>query len=105
MLPPGRVLLLGGEVAPGQVVVAASEGSAYSSHLVDVDSGTVRKLADGLYPAVRLNGNFPYEAAPAVGSEATKLFIGSGGRVVRLDPETGAQTLLLAGDQSRRPRQ
>ena len=104
-LPPGRWFSLGGEAAPGRVVLAVSDGSVYSSHLVDVNSGTVRKLADGLYPAVHLSGNFPDEWVPAVGSEGTKIFSTPDNRIVRLDTETGAQTLVFAGDQSRRPTQ
>jgi len=99
-LPPGRWSVLGGEVTPGRVVVAVSDGSVYTSHLVDVDRGTVRKLADGLSPAARLNGNLSYDAPPALGSDATKLFIGANDSVVRLDPDTGARTTLLGGDPS-----
>ncbi len=99
-LPPGRWSVLGGEVTPGRVVVAVSDGSVYTSHLVDVDRGTVRKLADGLSPAARLNGNLSYDAPPALGSDATKLFIGANDSVVRLDPDTGARTPLLGGDPS-----
>jgi hypothetical protein len=94
-LPPGRALFLGGEVAPAQVVVAIGEGPTYSSHLVDVDRGTVRRLADGLFPAARLNGSYPNQIAPGVGSEATRLFIARGFVLVKLDPATGAQTVLL----------
>jgi hypothetical protein len=99
-LPPGRWSVLGGEVTPGRVVVAVSDGSVYTSHLVDVDRGTVRKLADGLSPAARLNGNLSYDAPPALGSDATKLFVASDGRLLRLDPDTGARTPLLGGDPS-----
>jgi hypothetical protein len=102
-LPPGRWLSLGGETAPGRVVVAVNDVSAYASFLVDVNVGTVQKLGDGLYPAVRLNGD-AFEAAPAVGSDATKLFLERDG-MYRLDPETGARTLLLGSDQSGRATQ
>ena len=96
-LPAGRFATLGGETAPGRLVVAVGDGSRYASHLVDLDSGTVRLLAEDLYPAARLSGP-PWElnAAPEVASEATRLFVRDGKELVRLDPETGARRVLLA---------
>ena len=60
----------------------------------------MRKLADGLSPAARSNGNLSYEHRRPLGSDATKLFIGANDSVVRLDPDTGARTPLLGGDPS-----
>jgi hypothetical protein len=88
---------LGGEVEPARVVVAVGEGSRFASHLVDVSSGTVRKIAEDLYPAARLSGvAYELNAAPGVGSEATRLFTRGGRELVRFEPETGGKTVVLA---------
>jgi hypothetical protein len=99
-LPLSRFVTLGGEVEPNRIVVALGDGGTYASHLVAIDSGDVRPLAEDLYPAARLSG-FAYEvnAAPQVGSEATRLFTRASRELVRLDPATGAQTLLLGKPQ------
>ncbi len=91
---------LGGEVAPGKLVVALGEGPRYSASLAGVDDGSVGKIADGLYPAARLAG-FSYEinAGPTAESEATKLFF-QGRVLVRLDPLTGERRVIL---EARRP--
>ncbi len=105
-LPAGRSLFLGGETSPGRVVLAVSDGSACSSHLVDVDDGTVRRLADGICPVARLDGNLPSEAGAVVGSEATKLFVSTANRkIVRLDIDTGAQTEVFPGRTPGEPTQ
>jgi hypothetical protein len=95
--PPSRVYL-GGEVAPGKIAVAtvrdadpAVEGGAL--YLADVDAGTVRKVADGLRPAVW----YPFFDELPVGSDATKLFRGPGASLVRFDPITGERRVLAGG--------
>lgn len=100
-LPPAGFVVLGGEVAPGKLVVAVGEGPSYSVSLVGVDDGSVCKIADGHYPAARLAG-FSYEinAGPTAGSEATKLFVQEGRVLVRLDPSTGKRRVIL---EARKP--
>ena len=95
-LPAAGSVVLGGEVAPGKLVVATGEWPSYTTSLVDLDRGIVRKLADGLIPAARLAG-FGYEinAGPAVGSEATRLFVQESHVLVRLDTLTGERRVLL----------
>ncbi len=96
-LPASRFVALGGEVEPARVVVALGEGSRIATHLVDLDSGTVRKIAEDLYPAARLSGvAWELGATPEVGSEATRLFTRGGSELVRFDPVTGRRTTLLA---------
>ncbi len=89
-------LILGGEAEPGTLVLAVGDGTSYTASLADLDGGSVRKLADGLYPAARLSG-FGYEinAGPAAGSEATKLFVQDSRILVRLDPSTGERRVIL----------
>ena len=90
-LPPGRQAATGGEVAPGQLVVGVgAEGSHYTAWLVDLETRSVRKAADELWP-VR-----SFWTSPDTGSPATKLFYGPGQRsLVRLDPLTGERKILL----------
>jgi hypothetical protein len=101
-LPQGRFVALGGEVAPGKIVVAVWDGSTYFTHLVDIGAGSVRKIADGLFPVARLSGLASDEvgAGPEVGSEATKLFLRSGAELVRLDPLTGDQRVILGASRT-----
>ena len=100
-LPAPGYFVLGGEAAPGRVVVAAGEPPSSSVSLCDLDGGSLRKLADGLWPAARLAG-FGHEinAGPAAGSEATKLFIQESRVLVRLDPSTGERRVIL---EARKP--
>lgn len=88
--------VLGGEVSPGKLVVAVGEAPSYSAWLVDVDGGSLRKLADGLWPAARLAG-FSYEinAGPTAGSEATKLFVQESRTLVHLNPASGERRVIL----------
>jgi hypothetical protein len=90
-LPPGRQAATGGEVAPGQLVVGiGAEGSHDAAWLVDFDTRSVRKAADGLRP-VR-----SFWTSPDTGSPATKLFYGPDQRsLVRFDPLTGERRVLL----------
>lgn len=103
-LGPGALVLLGGEAAPGQLVVAVGPERMRSELtgkvlLVDLARGTVRPLAEKLFPIASFPRWFagdPTEA-PDPGSEATKLFHGPNGSLVRLDPLTGERRVILAG--------
>jgi hypothetical protein len=99
----------GREVAPGQLVIATGRPAKGETFLrdggeiviVDVNAGTVRPLAKGLWPA-----EFPWwqtlssVVAREPGSLAAWLFLTRERTLVRLDPATGAQKLIL-GRQKR----
>ncbi len=90
---PGNSTLPGGEVAPGRVVFAAQS----VLYLADLDSGTVRRVADGLHPVLWF-ATWSQPAAP--GSDATKLFYSTADEVrslVRFDPLTGDRRVILKG--------
>ena len=101
LLPAAESVVLGGEVAPGEIVVAAGEGASDFVSLADLDGGSLRKLAHGLSPAAHLAG-FGYEinARPTAGSEATKLFVEDSRVLVRLDPSTGERRVIF---EARKP--
>lgn len=100
-IPARDRVALGGEIAAGRLVVAAGGTSAQSLNraifLVDLSSGEVQRVADGLFPVAHFavwNSNQPnYQAEP--GSEATKLFYGPGGSLVHFDPLTGERRTIL----------
>jgi hypothetical protein len=96
---------LGAEPAPGHLVVAIGEGGTYASHLVDLGDGTLRKIADGLWPVARLSSVADLGASPSRGSVATRLFTRSREELVLVDLGTGAQTILLGSPQSPRATQ
>ena len=85
-------MYIGGEVASGQLCVAFGDPSLhYDLWLVGLDDGSLRKVADGLRPIVLRS------TAPAVGSDATKLFFAGTGdhSLVRFDPLTGERRTLI----------
>jgi hypothetical protein len=103
-LGPARTVVLGGEIAPGRVAVALSpfknsdRWSRSSGRLVFVDmaSGTIVPSTNGLVPAGRFSWWFSPALPPAeAGLASSTLFLDANGRLVRLDPATGAQTVLL----------
>ena len=103
-LGPAGSVVLGGEVAPGHIAVSLSpfqsndESSrrAWKLAFVDVTTGAISPGPDGLVPADRFAWWFSPVLPPAeAGSPASKLFLNASGALVRLDPATGAQTVLL----------
>jgi hypothetical protein len=102
-IPARDRITLGGEIAPGKLVVAAggatNETLNRTIFLVDLSSGEVRRVADGLFPVAHFapwTSNRPnYLFAP--GSEGTKLFFGPGRSLVHFDSLTGEQRVILAG--------
>ncbi len=102
-VPPAPRIFLGGEVAPGRVVVAtqgAREASPWEGgplYLADLDAGTVRRVAEGLTPVTWFPMWFDNAAA---GSDASKLFYGPGRSLVRFDPQTGERKELIAAHRS-----
>jgi hypothetical protein len=107
-IPARDRIALGGEVAPGGLVVAAGGDTKQRENrtifLADLSSGQVRQVADHLFPVTYLAGwisNSPnYQPEP--GSEATKLFYSPGRRsLVHFDPLTGERRVLLGKTSER----
>jgi hypothetical protein len=97
-------VVLGGEVAAGRVAVAVNpfkssdpkSRAAWKLFVVDVASAKIVSSADGLVPADRFSWWFsPVVPPDEAGLPAATLFLDAGGRLVRLDPATGAQTVLI----------
>jgi hypothetical protein len=85
----GRVRL-GGQPAPGLLVVMTTGDSSektWRSILLNLDSGAMRPIGEGLYP----------EGWPSLptGSIGTQLFVQKDGGLVQIDPETGSQRAIL----------
>lgn len=109
-LGPAGSAVLGGEIAPGRVAVAlnpfqrnpsSSESrSAWKLAFVDVATGAVSGGPEGLVPVDRFSWWISPILPPAeAGSPASQLFLTASGALVRLDPATGAQTVLLGGSK------
>jgi hypothetical protein len=103
-LGPAASVILGAEIAPGRVAVALNSfrsnderaQRAWKLAFVDVATGAVSPGPDGLAPADRFSWWQSAVLPPAeAGTEASTLFLDANGRLVRLDPATGAQTVLL----------
>ena len=97
---PGWRIGLGGEISAGSLVVASRpEKAAWNDSeilVVDTRTGQSRSVARHLFPVTASAPRQDDSASwPAAGSEATRLFYGSGGSLVRLDPQTGALTTIL----------
>lgn len=101
---PARQVVLGGEIAPGRVAVSLfpfEENLPVSARtaklaIVDVATGAVSPGPDGLVPANRFTWwSDPVMPPAEAGSPASLLFLDASGRLVRLDPATGAKTVLL----------
>lgn len=97
-------VVLGGEIAPGPVVLSLLpfEGKPPASlraaklAAVDTVTGAVSPLGDGLIPANQIGWWTDPVLAPAeAGAPWSLLFLDADNRLVRLDPATGARTLLL----------
>ena len=71
---------------------------AWKLAFVDVATGAVSPAADGLVPADRFSWWFSPVLPPAeAGSPASRLFLDASGALVRLDPATVKQEVLLGG--------
>ena len=103
-LGPAARMFLGGEIAPGRIAVAflpfeenlPAFPRVAKLAAVDVASGAVSPVGEGLIPANR--GAFwldPVMPPAEGGAPWTSLFLDASGRLVRLDPASGAQTVLL----------
>jgi hypothetical protein len=105
-LGPAASVVLGGEIAPGRVPVALNPfrsnderaPRAWKVAFVDAATGAVSSGPSGLVPAVRFSWWFSPVLPPAeAGSPASKLFLAADGALVRLDPASGKQEILLGG--------
>jgi hypothetical protein len=103
-LGSAKRVVLGGEIAPGKVAVSLlpfeenlpASARAAKLTIVDVATGAVSPGPDGLVPADRYGWWFNTVLPPAeAGSPASLLFLDAESRLVRLDPATGAKTVLL----------
>ncbi len=103
-LGPAAGAILGGEVSPGRVAVALTpfrsnderSRSAWKIVFVDTGTGAVSAGPDGLVPADRFSSWFSPVLQPAeAGLPSSCLFLDAERRLVRIDPATGAQTVLL----------
>jgi hypothetical protein len=91
-----RSTALGGEVSPGTLAFATGENGKTPAYLVSVDTGSIRSLDLKGRPVYRWAAFFgPPNAVPTPGSPTTTLFQADSGELVRIDPATGKQTLLL----------
>jgi hypothetical protein len=103
-LGAGKNVVLGGEIALGRVAVAlnpfrSNDGRsrrAWKVAFVDVATGAISPGPEGLIPADRLGWwFFPVMPTSDAGSPASKLFLDADGALVRLDPASGKQEILL----------
>ncbi len=86
----GHRIQLGSQPAPGLLVVMITMGPSdetWRSALLDLESGTLRQIGEGLYQ----------EGWPILppGSVGTQLFVQKNGGLVRIDPVTGRQRVIL----------
>jgi len=99
-LPYAETIFPGGEISPGKLVVAlrAKAGvSAWTSLLVDLKTGGVKTLGEGLFPLATFsywNTTDPF-AGPSPGSPASRLFFTPDHRLVEVDPATGVRKVIL----------
>lgn len=104
-LGPAKRAALGGEIAPGRVAVSLlpleenplpASRRAAKLLFVDAATGAVSLLGDGLVPADRMGWwSNPVLPPAEAGSPASFLFLDASDRLVRLDPATGARTVLV----------
>ena len=68
--------------------------------LVDLDQGSILRQEKGLFPAAaahQLRPQSDLPPRPRPGTSGAALFVSDDGELVRLDPTTGARTVLLGG--------
>lgn len=95
---PGRAVMVGGEISAGRLLVGLGDAASWSTHLVDVNAGTVRKVADDAYPAARLAGfSLVPNASAVAGGDATRLLVQHDSELGRLEGDGGKIQVLLRG--------
>jgi hypothetical protein len=99
-LPHSETIFPAGEVSADKLIVAlrAKAGdSAWTSLLVDLKTGNVKTLGEGLFPLVTFshwNTTDPF-AGPSPGSPASRLFSTPDASLVEVDPATGERRVIL----------
>jgi hypothetical protein len=88
---PAGVSVVAGEPRPGWLALAADLGHPARTVFVDLATGAVIREEAGLTPAAAWNG----EQSLPPGSPGARLFVGTRGEIVRLDPETGRREAIL----------
>ncbi|HTD53034.1 MAG TPA: hypothetical protein VK780_08415, partial [Thermoanaerobaculia bacterium] len=95
-------LNLGGEAAPGRLVVAtrpspSARRTDSTVLLVDISAASTRTLGQNLYPVVASGWWVPGDPSlgSQLGSQATRLFLTQGGGLVSIDFATGARRAIL----------
>jgi hypothetical protein len=94
-----RRVTLGGELARGRLIAAAGDEGRekWSTSVVDLDTGSLRPVGEGLVPTALTSASYALNAFPEPGSEATRLFLRNGHELVRLDPSTGELRVIFRG--------
>ena len=88
---PGEHVRLGGQPAPGLLVLATTGNRSiqegWRSDLLDLETGALRPIGEGLFP----------QGSPSLppGSLGTRLLVQEKGGLVRIDPATGRRTTIL----------
>jgi hypothetical protein len=95
---------LGGEVAPGRLAVSLGDDARdrWTACVVEVDTGSIRRLAEDAVPVAHPRLADPPNGAPEAGSDATRLFVRGNRELVRLDPETGQPRVILRAEAPKR---
>jgi hypothetical protein len=95
-IPAGQQIRLGGEVAPGQLVVGAGYDPestiSHEIYLANLSTGQVRLVAKRLGPLRNLS---------EPGSDATKIFFGPDGSLVHFDALTGERRIIIGKAEPR----
>lgn len=102
-LGPAARVVLGREITPRRIVVAVNSSDknddsmrrGWKTFTVDAASGAVFPFGEGLVPLSFWWSGTAVMSPPEAGSPSSQLFLDADSRLVRLDPATGAQTVLL----------
>ncbi len=91
-----RITSMGGETSPGKIAVATGGIGDQTAFLISLDEGKVRQLGQHLQPVSRWAWFYgPINSVSPPGAPASTMFQSDDGSLVRVDPDTGKQTVLL----------
>ncbi len=100
-IPSAQAIGIGPEIDPGRLLLTASHDRKYETLAVNLSSGELHRLGGGLVPVARALyywmslSSEAGRSVPKPGSPGTRLFLNAARSLVRLDPTTGKQTVLL----------
>lgn len=100
-LPSAQAIGIGPEIDPGRLLLTKIHDRDCETLALDLSSGKLRSLGAGLVPVARALYywmSLSSETGRSVqkpGSPGTRLFLNAARSLVRLDPATGAQTVVL----------